>query len=65
MFRQRNTPLFLTFAKASDPGGAQPNLQLLEGPLNLEKSEGSHLFDETRLGRAGELVPAWVEEVLG
>ncbi|TCD01944.1 NAD-dependent deacylase [Erythrobacteraceae bacterium CFH 75059] len=32
--------------------------------LNLEESEGSALFDETRLGRAGELVPAWVEEVL-
>lgn len=33
--------------------------------LNLEESEASHLFDETRLGRAGVLVPAWVEEVLG
>ena len=33
--------------------------------LNLEESEGSHLFDETRLGQAGELVPAWVAEVLG
>lgn len=33
--------------------------------LNLEHSEGSHLFHETRLGPAGVLVPAWVEEVLG
>ncbi|MEL7690473.1 NAD-dependent deacylase [Citromicrobium bathyomarinum] len=33
--------------------------------LNLERSEGSHWFDESRQGRAGELVPAWVEEVLG
>ena len=33
--------------------------------LNLERSQGSHFFDETRLGPASELVPAWVEEVLG
>ena len=33
--------------------------------LNLERSAGSAWFDETRLGRAGELVPAWVGEVLG
>ncbi len=32
--------------------------------LNLERSEGSHLFHETRLGRAGDLVPEWVNEVL-
>ncbi|UIP06822.1 NAD-dependent deacylase [Erythrobacter sp. SDW2] len=32
--------------------------------LNLERSEGSHWFDESRQGRAGELVPAWVEEIL-
>jgi NAD-dependent deacetylase len=32
--------------------------------LNLEPSEGSHLFHETRLGPAGALVPAWVDEVL-
>ena len=32
--------------------------------LNLERSEGSYWFDETRQGRAGELVPAWVEEIL-
>ena len=33
--------------------------------LNLERSAGSHLFDESREGPAGLLVPAWVEEVLG
>ena len=33
--------------------------------LNLERSEGSHWFDESRLGRASELVPAWVGEILG
>jgi NAD-dependent deacetylase len=33
--------------------------------MNLESSLGSYMFDESRVGRAGELVPAWVEEVLG
>ncbi|HEY6964579.1 MAG TPA: NAD-dependent deacylase [Erythrobacter sp.] len=32
--------------------------------LNLERSEGSRFFHETRLGAASVLVPAWVEEVL-
>jgi len=32
--------------------------------LNLERSQGSGWFDETRLGPASELVPAWVEEML-
>ncbi|MEH3124006.1 MAG: NAD-dependent deacylase [Sphingomonas phyllosphaerae] len=32
--------------------------------LNLDRSEGSAWFDETRLGPAGTLVPAWVDEVL-
>ena len=32
--------------------------------LNLERSEGSAWFDESRLGPAGELVPAWVAEML-
>ncbi|MGB7372756.1 NAD-dependent deacylase [Pontixanthobacter sp.] len=38
-------------------------VQTLE--LNLERSEGSGWFDETRLGTAGVLVPEWVKEVLG
>lgn len=33
--------------------------------LNLERSQGSGWFDDSRLGPAGELVPRWVEEVLG
>ena len=33
--------------------------------LNLEQSQGSAWFDQTRLGPATELVPAWVEEMLG
>ncbi|MBO9498899.1 MAG: NAD-dependent deacylase [Novosphingobium sp.] len=32
--------------------------------LNLERSNGSHWFDETRLGPASVLVPEWVDEVL-
>lgn len=32
--------------------------------LNLEPSAGSIYFDETRLGPAGELVPAWVAGML-
>jgi NAD-dependent deacetylase len=33
--------------------------------LNLVPSEGSHHFHEARHGPAGELVPEWVDEVLG
>ena len=33
--------------------------------MNLEPSQGSIYFHESRIGRAGELVPAWVEEMLG
>ncbi|HEX8936659.1 MAG TPA: NAD-dependent deacylase [Sphingomicrobium sp.] len=33
--------------------------------INLEPSLGSIMFDESRVGKAGELVPQWVEEVLG
>ena len=32
--------------------------------INLEPSVGSYLFDESRIGRAGELVPQWVDELL-
>ena len=32
--------------------------------INLEPSQGSFFFDESRIGRAGKLVPAWVEEML-
>lgn len=32
--------------------------------LNLEPSAGSFLFEESRIGPAGELVPSWVEEVM-
>ena len=33
--------------------------------INLEPSLGSFHFHESRIGKAGELVPAWVDEVLG
>lgn len=33
--------------------------------LNLERSQGSHWFDQSRLGPASEQVPAWVGEILG
>jgi NAD-dependent deacetylase len=33
--------------------------------INLEPSLGSVFFHESRIGKAGELVPAWVDEVLG
>jgi NAD-dependent deacetylase len=32
--------------------------------MNLEPSMGSYLFGESRIGRAGELVPQWVDELL-
>jgi len=33
--------------------------------MNLEPSQGSIFFHESRIGKAGELVPEWVEELLG
>ena len=33
--------------------------------LNLDPSEGSFFFHESRMGPASELVPLWVEELLG
>ena len=33
--------------------------------INLEPSIGSVYFEESRIGTAGELVPAWVDELLG
>jgi NAD-dependent deacetylase len=33
--------------------------------LNLEPSQGSIFFHETRIGRAADSVPPWVEELLG
>ena len=40
-------------------------LDVLTLELNLETSQGSRMFHESRLGPASELVPAWVEEILG
>jgi len=33
--------------------------------LNLEPSEVAHVFDEVRTGPAAELVPEWVDELIG
>ena len=46
------------FARQAVSGGARA----LE--LNLERSLGAGIFHEGRYGRATEIVPAWVEEVL-
>ena len=43
-------------------GARELGIQTLE--LNLERSKGSAWFDETRLGPATEVVPAWVDEIL-
>jgi NAD-dependent deacetylase len=32
--------------------------------MNLEPSLGSYLFNESRTGPAGEMVPEWVDELL-
>jgi NAD-dependent deacetylase len=32
--------------------------------MNLDPSLGSYLFDESRTGKAGDLVPAWVDAIL-
>ena len=32
--------------------------------MNLEPSLGTSLFNDSRIGQAGELVPSWVEKVL-
>lgn len=32
--------------------------------VNLEPSLGSHQFDESRIGKAGKIVPLWVDELL-
>ena len=32
--------------------------------INLDPSQGSIFFHETRIGRAGELVPTWVDQLL-
>lgn len=32
--------------------------------INLEPSLASHMFDQSRIGKAGELVPSWVSEML-
>lgn len=32
--------------------------------INLEPSLGSHMFDQSRIGKAGDIVPSWVDEMI-
>lgn len=61
------------FVSIGTSGAVYPAAGFVEGArhagartleLNLERSAGSAWFDETRLGRAGALVPAWVDSLL-
>jgi len=40
------------------------DLGILTLELNLERSDGSAWFHDTRLGPATQLVPQWVDEML-
>ena len=66
----RSTDLFVSIGTS---GAVYPAAGLVQNAvelgaytleLNLERSQGSRMFHETRLGPASELVPAWVEEIL-
>ena len=66
----RNADLFVSIGTS---GAVYPTAGLVQNAvelgaqtleLNLERSQGSTMFHETRLGPASELVPAWVEEML-
>lgn len=50
------------------PAAGFVNIARLSGgrtlELNLQSSAGYLLFDETRVGPAGQLVPRWVDEIL-
>ncbi len=65
-----NCDLFVSIGTSGAVYPAAGYVQMARGlgkqtlEINLERSEGSHFFHETRLGKAGELVPAWVDEVL-
>lgn len=50
-------------AAAFAQDAARAGAQTLE--LNLERSAVSDDFDDTRLGKASDLVPAWVDDLLG
>ena len=67
----RSTDLFVSIGTS---GAVYPAAGLVQNAvelgaqtleLNLETSQGSRMFHETRLGLASELVPQWVEEMLG
>jgi len=66
----RTADLFVSIGTSGAVYPAAGFVQLAAGArvrtleLNLEPSEGSHFFTESRHGRAGDLVPVWVDEVL-
>ena len=65
-----NCELFVSIGTSGAVYPAAGYVQMARGmgkqtlELNLERSEGSHFFGETRLGPAGTLVPEWVDDVL-
>jgi len=65
-----NCDLFVSIGTSGAVYPAAGYVQMARGlgkqtlEINLEPSEGSHFFHDTRLGKAGELVPSWVDEVL-
>ena len=61
------------FVSIGTSGAVYPAAGLVQGArelgiatleLNLEPSQGSHWFQETRLGRASAIVPEWIDEML-
>ncbi len=67
----QNCDLFVSIGTSGAVYPAAGYVQVARGlgkqtlEINLEPSEGSYLFHESRLGKAGEMVPAWVDEILG
>ncbi|NNE59243.1 MAG: NAD-dependent deacylase [Hellea sp.] len=65
-----NCDLFVSIGTSGAVYPAAGFVQLARGmrkqtlEINLEPSEGSSFFHDSRLGKAGELVPIWVDEIL-
>jgi len=65
-----NCDLFVSIGTSGAVYPAAGYVQMARGlgkqtlEINLEPSEGSTFFHDTRLGKAGELVPIWVDEIL-
>ncbi len=65
-----NCDLFVSIGTSGAVYPAAGYVQMARGlgkqtlEINLEPSEGSAFFHDTRLGKAGDLVPIWVDEIL-